>query len=388
MTEALRTPRVLARISLGIASLALWQCALPHAVYSERDVARDLAIDGTSDREDVRREAGDVADAEELTDGADAEDASDATLDVLDEGDARDAPTDADVVLTDTRDAGPDALDVATDSRDASDASDAREDAIEAGIDATVPPDVVPPDAAVEAGADSATPDAGLPVRCADLAAAARMQVVTLYAGATSWRAYCDYTAPNGPWTLVAKVEPGDTNWDYTSARWSDTSLVNESRVTVDRESAKYLGFNTLSFTRARLVFVTARVLQPDQMETVDFAFASGARSLREIFMTGSFASVPTMRTDWTSLVPLGFVQSNCGEMGFNAQGRSASSQRVRIGIIGNNETNCSSPDSWLGVGGISPTGALEPTITAGNRSDPLGVNFRRTPSHVQIWLR
>ena len=41
-------------------------------------------------------------------------------------------------------------------------------------------------------------------------------------------------------------------------------------------------------------------------------------------------------------------MQPNCNQEGFNSM------NKIRIGILGNNENDCGTPDSFLGVGGYS----------------------------------
>lgn len=50
----------------------------------------------------------------------------------------------------------------------------------------------------------------------------------------------------------------------------------------------------------------------------------------------------------WQSLAPGSCVQNNCKTIGFNVGNKA----NVRIGIVGNDENSCSSPDSLIGFGG------------------------------------
>ena len=50
-------------------------------------------------------------------------------------------------------------------------------------------------------------------------------------------------------------------------------------------------------------------------------------------------------RSKWLSLLSGSYLQGNCGVEGFNALGL------ARIGIFGNNENDCRTPDTLLGVG-------------------------------------
>ena len=76
------------------------------------------------------------------------------------------------------------------------------------------------------------------------------------------------------------------------------------------------------------------------------------ANSMYDILAGGKFHSTVIPRNTWKSLIVGSSLQNNCGRQGFNA----ASSNRyarVRIGIIGNNENDCRTPDTLLGFGAV-----------------------------------
>lgn len=222
----------------------------------------------------------------------------------------------------------------------------------------------------------------------------------TLYYGAgltSSWQAYCDFTTAGGPWTLVAKVDPGQVEWGYDNARWTDASTLNETSLNLNRTSAKFRGFSELTFTSMRLDFSTNRNVTGGEdyaTRTASFAFDSGANTLRGVFAGANnqaIAAVP--RATWLGLIPTvgGVVdvqlQDFCNRVAFNARSDDASHDiRIRVGILGNNANSCSQPDSWIGVGG-NPTDGVGGALTAGNRHPGI-TSFRRTQSWVFIWLR
>ena len=55
-------------------------------------------------------------------------------------------------------------------------------------------------------------------------------------------------------------------------------------------------------------------------------------------------------RNAWRSLVASPSLQPNCNAEGFNIDG--GSYHAVRLGILGNQENDCGSPDSRIGFGG------------------------------------
>ena len=76
------------------------------------------------------------------------------------------------------------------------------------------------------------------------------------------------------------------------------------------------------------------------------------ASSLYSLVADGGYRSTSLGRNAWKSLIRGSSLQRNCGKEGFNALGSGRSDLfRVRIGIIGNQENECHSPDSFIGFG-------------------------------------
>lgn len=212
--------------------------------------------------------------------------------------------------------------------------------------------------------------------------------------GATTWSAYCDFSTADGPWTLIAKVDPGDANWRYdNNARWEMSSVFNEGSTNTNRENAQFRGFDTLPFTGLRLLFHTDQGAGIWATRAIAFNYDSGMRSLRLVvkdFMPNTTIT-GTMASDWTNLVPdvvfvPPFLHSTCRRIAFNNGAGGGSGLRVRIGVIGDDNMDCNSPSSWIGVGG-NPNDGVGSSIVAGNYSNG-ATSYRRTPSWVFIWVR
>lgn len=78
-------------------------------------------------------------------------------------------------------------------------------------------------------------------------------------------------------------------------------------------------------------------------------AIPYSAKSLYEIIADGYHRPTNISRDTWKSLYVHSSLQRNCGKQGFNV----APERRVRLGILGNNEVDCTSADSFLGFGGV-----------------------------------
>ena len=88
------------------------------------------------------------------------------------------------------------------------------------------------------------------------------------------------------------------------------------------------------------------------------------ANSLYSLIADGKYRATSLGRNTWKKLIgSQASLQVNCNKEGFNAVGVSSGNSKARIvgrsgrskariGILGNNENDCSSPDSRIGFGG------------------------------------
>ena len=75
------------------------------------------------------------------------------------------------------------------------------------------------------------------------------------------------------------------------------------------------------------------------------------ANSLYSLIADGQYRATSLDRDTWKKLIgSQASLQINCNREGFNAIADSFSA-KARIGILGNQEDNCASPDSRIGFG-------------------------------------
>ena len=129
------------------------------------------------------------------------------------------------------------------------------------------------------------------------------------------------------------------------SKHWTTYSTHQQERTGISENDAKFRAFNELSFSKVCLVMrkngeSTRRSL------VVNYA----GSSLLAIFQGGQ-VELGQSRQVWLDLLPGSQLQPNCNRNGFNL--RKDHSQRIllRFGIMGNNEKECLSPDSFIGIG-------------------------------------
>ena len=91
------------------------------------------------------------------------------------------------------------------------------------------------------------------------------------------------------------------------------------------------------------------------------------AASLYSLIADGHHRSTFLGRNKWKSLIgSAASLQPNCNMEGFNNIGTSTSHGKARIGILGNDQDDCGTPDSRIGFG----TGGLfDDSNTCGNEA-------------------
>ena len=79
------------------------------------------------------------------------------------------------------------------------------------------------------------------------------------------------------------------------------------------------------------------------------FSFSHSASSLYSLIADGEYRQTNLGRNKWKWLISGSSLQDNCNKEGFNVYG--AINRRVRLGLIANNQNDCKSPDSFIGLG-------------------------------------
>ncbi len=191
--------------------------------------------------------------------------------------------------------------------------------------------------------------------------------VYTMDAGdyTAPFKAYCDMTRDGGGWTLILKATKENT-LAYDSLYWTDNNLLNETEVSLNSGDSKYLGFQKLLVTKLRGELVGEGLFN----KTFD-----GTKTANQIF-NGPILSqtgLPDFQNgaNWS-------VQANCQSFGVNmfyTPTTNTNASRVRMGYSGNNENDCLTNDTAIGLGvtyGYTPSahGAGFITFAGGDKGD------------------
>ncbi|XP_046863592.1 uncharacterized protein LOC124457372 isoform X3 [Xenia sp. Carnegie-2017] len=148
-------------------------------------------------------------------------------------------------------------------------------------------------------------------------------------------------------WTLVMKIDGNKKTFQYNSSLWSN----KESYKTENGETG--LGQNetklpTYWSTQIKKMCVGMKVNSKIKF----ISFEIQAESLYELIADGKYRKTTLSRSQWLTLVENSSLQQYCDREGFNVVGLRGGDAEVKLGILGNNENECISPDSFIGFGG------------------------------------
>ena len=95
------------------------------------------------------------------------------------------------------------------------------------------------------------------------------------------------------------------------------------------------------------------------------------ANSLYSLIADGKYRATSLGRDTWKNLIgSQASLQPNCNREGFNAVCDGAGRPKARIGILGNNERDCSTCDSRIGFG---TAGKHDDSNSCGNEDSKYG---------------
>ena len=80
------------------------------------------------------------------------------------------------------------------------------------------------------------------------------------------------------------------------------------------------------------------------------FSFSYPASSLYSLIADGRYRQTHLGRDRWKSLISGSSLQRNCNREGFNVVVRH-SNAKARLGFITNEQNDCNTPDSFIGMG-------------------------------------
>ncbi len=171
--------------------------------------------------------------------------------------------------------------------------------------------------------------------------------------GLAAFETLCDMTSDGGGWTLLLRADGAKSTFQYDVPLWTDDKAYQENQVADASAEVKTLAAVTMPFTSLRIgltVGADARWAKIDQ----------AAASLTGLFKGGAVGT-SLGRNGWKALMADASMQPHCNMEGFN---RACGSRMVRVGFLTNQENDCNSCDSYLGIGHSGQVGCDSQTGT------------------------
>ena len=153
----------------------------------------------------------------------------------------------------------------------------------------------------------------------------------------------------------------------FNSDLWSNTKNFNldGGKTGFDSQETKLPSYWNTSFSK---ICLGMKIGQQIKFIVIN----KQANSLHSLIADGVYRATSLGRDTWKSLIgSQGSLQRHCNKEGFNAA-TNIHNSKARIGIIGNEQRNCGSPDSRIGFG---TGGYPETRNTCGNEAKHGGDN-------------
>ena len=164
------------------------------------------------------------------------------------------------------------------------------------------------------------------------------------------------------------------TTFHYNSTLWSDKQTFNlpGGMTGFDSQETKLPTYWNTPFSKICLA------MKIDQ-QTNFLVINKQADSLYSLIADGQYRVTSLGRDKWKTLIgSQASLQLHCNKEGFNAIGDEADQSKARIGIVANNQNDCTTCDSRIGFG----TGGLH------DDSNTCGNEATHSPDHGNVHIK
>ena len=127
----------------------------------------------------------------------------------------------------------------------------------------------------------------------------------------------------------------------YDSSFWTENTTYSDNSYGLDNREFKGSTFWRTSFTE-----ICVGMKYEENLKA--FSFSYSASSLYSLIANGEYRPTHLGRNKWKWLISGSSLQHNCNQEGFNVYNKLT---RVRLGLIANNQNDCKTPDSFIGLG-------------------------------------
>ena len=158
--------------------------------------------------------------------------------------------------------------------------------------------------------------------------------------------------------------------FSYDSILWSNQDTITSGAAGgLSEKEAKLHTYHTFAFDRLCIGMKTKQATRWQKLDVV-------SDSLYSLIKGGVYHPTAIGRKAWKELIPQSSLQRNCNKEGFNVRvSNNKKITRIRIGIISNQENNCNTPDSRIGIGGAGTYCGQDGSISVGNTARCLADN-------------
>jgi len=179
---------------------------------------------------------------------------------------------------------------------------------------------------------------------------------------------YCHMTSHSisacggGGWTLVMKTDGHKSTFHYDSPLWTNKNEFNRpgGKTGFDLQETKLPTYWNTPFSKICLGMKIGHQIN-------FIVINKQANSLYSLIADGKYRSITLGRNTWKTLIgSQASLQFYCNKEGLNTVGDSSDQSKARIGILGNNQNDCSTCDSRIGFG---TGGAHDDSNTCGNEA-------------------
>ncbi|XP_028411790.1 uncharacterized protein LOC114534527 [Dendronephthya gigantea] len=151
-----------------------------------------------------------------------------------------------------------------------------------------------------------------------------------------------------GGWTMVMKIDGSQSTFEYSSSHWTNKITFS------DNFYGRIGGFDNREFkgsTYWKTSFneICVAMKYGGQLRALSFSYP--ASSLYDLIADGDYRQTHVGRSQWKQLIQGSSLQRNCNREGLNVF-YSGATVKVRLGIIANQQNDCRTPDSFIGLGG------------------------------------